>query len=106
MIEWGLVGAYSLFAIIQIIRHLNTSQSHGRVFVYAMLLFTTGYAGLAIGVYPWIVPYQLTLWQAAASDSSLMLLLVGTVIFLPIILAYTAFSFFTFRGKSSHEHMY
>lgn len=96
----------SLFAIVQIIRHLQNKGSHSQVFMYAMLLFVTGYAGLAIGIFPWIVPFELTLWQAAASNSSLMLLLVGTVIFLPIILAYTAFSFFTFRGKSSHEHMY
>lgn len=69
-------------------------------------LFVMGYAGLAISLWPHIVPFDITLWQAAAAPASLSLLLVGVVIMLPIILSYTAWCYYVFRGKTSHEQTY
>jgi cytochrome d ubiquinol oxidase subunit II len=63
-------------------------------------LFALNYIGLGISMWPWMVPYQLTVWQTAAAPESLSLLLVGTVILLPIILGYTAYSYYIFRGKT------
>ena len=62
-------------------------------------LFALSYAGLAISLFPYAVPRAFTLWEAAAPDSSLGILLVGAVILLPIILAYTAYAYWVFRGK-------
>lgn len=75
-------------------------------FLLSIVLFCLGYLGLAISLWPWIVPYQISLWQAAADPKSLSLMLVGVSIFLPFILAYTGYSYYVFRGKSNHEHLY
>ena len=66
----------------------------------ASLLFLVSYCGIAISVYPFIVPRQVTVWQAAAPDRSLAFLLVGTAVLIPVILAYTGYSYWVFRGKA------
>ncbi|MBL9033205.1 MAG: cytochrome d ubiquinol oxidase subunit II, partial [Rhodospirillaceae bacterium] len=58
------------------------------------------FAGLAYSFYPFVVPDSLTIWQAAAAPESLLFILVGVVIVLPLILGYTAFSYYVFRGKA------
>jgi len=84
---------------------LNSSHET-RPFFTTITLFLLGYLGLGISIYPWIVPFKFTIWEAAAAPASQSLLLIGIVIFLPVILAYTAYSYYVFRGKSSHESMY
>ena len=86
-------------------RDLNSSHET-RPFFTTITLFLLGYLGLGISIYPWIVPFKFTIWEAAAAPTSQSLLLIGIVIFLPVILAYTAYSYYVFRGKSSHESMY
>jgi cytochrome d ubiquinol oxidase subunit II len=63
------------------------------------LLFLVSYCGLAISVYPYIVPRAVTVWQAAAPDKSLGFLLFGTAVLVPLILGYTGYSYWVFRGK-------
>jgi cytochrome d ubiquinol oxidase subunit II len=72
-------------------------------FLLAILLFLCCYLGLAITIWPFAIPYQLSIWQVAAANSSLSLLLIGIVIFLPIILIYTGYSYYVFRGKSGED---
>jgi cytochrome d ubiquinol oxidase subunit II len=48
---------------------------------------------------PYLVPGALTVWEAAAAPSSQLFMLVGTLLLLPIILGYTVFVYWTFRGK-------
>jgi cytochrome d ubiquinol oxidase subunit II len=68
-------------------------------FVGAMALFAMGYLGLAISLFPYIVPYQVTLWQAASSPSTQAFLVIGTLFLLPIIFTYLGWSYYVFRGK-------
>ena len=82
------------------------SKRETRPFVTTLILFFLGYLGLGISLYPWIVPFKFTIWQAAASSTSQSILLIGTAIFLPIILCYTAYSYYIFRGKTSSDPMY
>ncbi len=70
-------------------------------FLGAMSLFVLGFFGLAYSFYPYVVPERLTIWQAASAPESLFIILVGAVFVLPFIIAYTAFSYFVFRGKAS-----
>lgn len=86
-------------------RSLRSTQEY-KPFVLSITLFLLCYLGLAISLWPWIVPYEISLWDAAAAESSLKLLIVGTVIILPVILGYTAFCYYIFRGKTSHDHTY
>ncbi|MCS6987234.1 MAG: cytochrome d ubiquinol oxidase subunit II [Sphingomonadaceae bacterium] len=69
--------------------------------VGATALFALGFFGLAYSFYPYVVPDRLTIWQAAASPESLSIILVGTLFVLPVILAYSAFAHWVFRGKAS-----
>ena len=62
-------------------------------------LFALSFLGLAISTFPYLVPPTLTIWDTAAVPDSQVFTLIGTVIMLPIILAYFAFVFWTFRGK-------
>lgn len=70
-----------------------------RPFLLSLALFVLAYAGLLLGMWPYLVPPVLTLWDAAAPPSSQSFLLVGVLVLLPLILGYTAWSYRVFRGK-------
>jgi cytochrome d ubiquinol oxidase subunit II len=69
-------------------------------FVAATALFVLAFLGLAYSFYPYVVPDQLTIYQAASAPESLWIILIGTIIVLPMILGYTALSYIVFRGKA------
>lgn len=75
-------------------------------FVAALGLFVLCFAGIGISFYPNIVPPGLTIAEAAAPDSSLWFALVGTVVLVPLILIYTAYAYWVFRGKVDPEEGY
>ncbi|TZG24459.1 cytochrome d ubiquinol oxidase subunit II [Sphingomonas montanisoli] len=68
-------------------------------FLLALALFLLGFVGLGISIYPYIVPRSLTIWDAAAPASSQLFMLVGAVVIIPVILAYTGWAYWVFRGK-------
>jgi cytochrome d ubiquinol oxidase subunit II len=68
-------------------------------FLAAIALFVLSYIGLGISFYPYILPPSITIWEAAAPDSSLRFLLVGAVVLVPLILLYTGWAYWVFRGK-------
>jgi cytochrome d ubiquinol oxidase subunit II len=68
-------------------------------FLCALGLFLLAMAGLAISIWPDIIPGRVTIWQAAAPYSSQLFMLVGALVLVPLILAYTAWSYWVFRGK-------
>ena len=75
-------------------------------FLCALGLFVLGFIGIGISFYPMMVPPSLSVYDAAAPDSSLAFALVGAAILLPIILAYTAYAYWVFRGKIDPEEGY
>lgn len=68
-------------------------------FLSSLAIFVLGFIGIVISFYPHIVPPSLTIAEAAAPTKSLEFALLGTVILVPFILAYTAYSYWVFRGK-------
>lgn len=80
-------------------RGLHNPDDDKTPFVASVTLFLLGFVGLAISNVPYLVPPSLTIWDTAAHPSSQLFMLVGTLILLPVILAYTVFVYFTFRGK-------
>lgn len=96
---------FTAFGFVLLWKDLKSSNEV-RPFFLTIVLFFLGYLGIGISLYPWIVPFKFTIWEAAAVSTSQSLLLVGVIIFLPIILIYTAYSYYVFRGKTSHERMY
>ena len=93
-----LLVTLTIFLLMRCIRERSDNDS--KPFYYAQALFVVTFAGFGISTYPYIVPHQLTIWDAAAPDSSLRFLLAGTAVLLPIIIAYTAHSYWVFRGKT------
>jgi cytochrome d ubiquinol oxidase subunit II len=77
-----------------------------RPFLATAATFALSFAGLGISFYPHIVPPGLTIADAAAPDASLRFLLVGAGALIPLILIYTAYSYWVFRGKVRPEHGY
>ncbi|MFN4278131.1 MAG: cytochrome d ubiquinol oxidase subunit II [Ferrovibrio sp.] len=74
-------------------------------FLAALALFVLSYIGLGISFWPLMVPPSITIWDAAAPDASLGFLLIGAAVLLPIILAYTGYAYWVFRGKvDRHAH--
>ena len=69
-------------------------------FVLLIAVFVLGFLGLAYSLYPWVVIDRLTIWQAASSPAALKVILVGVCISVPAIVAYTAFSYRVFGGKT------
>ncbi|MEO7787505.1 MAG: cytochrome d ubiquinol oxidase subunit II [Sphingomicrobium sp.] len=68
-------------------------------FVLALSWFLLGFLGLAISMFPYVVPRAVTIWDAAAPHSSQAFMLVGALIIIPVILGYTFWAYWVFRGK-------
>ncbi|MCP4746758.1 MAG: cytochrome d ubiquinol oxidase subunit II [Desulfobacteraceae bacterium] len=77
-----------------------------RPFFFSIGIFLLSYIGLGVSTYPWLVPFKVSFRQAAAVSQSQSLLFAGTAVLLPAILIYTAYCFYVFRGKASHEGHY
>jgi len=78
---------------------LRRETSHRTPFVMTLGLLFLGYSGLAISLWPNIIPPSHTIWQAASPSESLGFTLVGALFIIPFILGYTAWSYYVFRGK-------
>jgi cytochrome d ubiquinol oxidase subunit II len=68
-------------------------------FVAALGLIFLAYTGMAISIWPHIVPPYMSIWSAASPPQSQRFALVGTLLILPFILGYTVWSYYVFRGK-------
>jgi cytochrome bd ubiquinol oxidase subunit II len=69
-------------------------------FLATLALFLLNFVGLGISVFPYLVPREITIWDAAAPAQSQRFMLVGVAFILPVILAYTSWAYWVFRGKS------
>ncbi|MFZ5655790.1 MAG: cytochrome d ubiquinol oxidase subunit II [Pseudomonadota bacterium] len=78
-------------------------RREGWPFLLALALFLLTFVGLAISVFPYVVPTALTIWDAAAPAKSQVFMLVGAAVLVPMILVYTGWSYWVFRGKVGHE---
>jgi len=75
-------------------------------FIAALALVLLGFVGMGISIWPHIVPPAITIWEAAAPRATQGFALVGTLIVLPLILGYTAWSYYVFRGKVANTGGY
>ena len=72
-------------------------------FLIALALFALGMAGLGVSMWPFVVPDSVTIWDAAAPERSQVFMLVGVALIMPLILAYTGWAYWVFRGKVGNE---
>lgn len=81
-------------------------EGHASPFVLTLCLLFLGYTGLGISLWPNVVPPDISIWQAAGPAQSLGFALVGALMIIPIILMYTGWSYWVFRGKVHHGDGY
>lgn len=83
---------------VLLLRSLERKQD-ARPFFLSLALFALSYVGLGISMYPYVVPQSITIWQAAAPQNSQLFMLVGVAALVPLILCYTGWAYWVFRGK-------
>jgi cytochrome bd ubiquinol oxidase subunit II len=69
-------------------------------FLMTLALFLLNFVGLGISVFPYLVPRAVTIWDAAAPAASQKFMLVGVAVIMPVIIAYTSWAYWVFRGKA------
>ncbi len=90
-----LMVAIAAYVLFKGLRNRNERSP----FLASLALFLLCFVGLLISFFPYLVPTSVTLWDAAAPEKSLVFLLAGAAVLIPVILAYTAYSYWVFRGK-------
>ncbi|BBQ83999.1 ubiquinol oxidase subunit II, cyanide insensitive [Klebsiella sp. WP7-S18-CRE-02] len=85
---------------------LALRESHVPPFILTLALVFLGFSGLGISIWPAIIPPSITLWQAAAPQQSQEFMLIGAIFIIPVILAYTFWSYYVFRGKVPQNEGY
>jgi cytochrome d ubiquinol oxidase subunit II len=101
---WVLPFLTLLFAF-KIFRSVR-NRLEGMPFVATIGLFVTTYLGLIVSRWPYVVPPNYTLWDAASAYNSQMFLLIGLLVAVPFVLAYTAWTYWVFRGKVRAGEVY
>jgi cytochrome d ubiquinol oxidase subunit II len=94
-----------LFSTWMLLRLLGR-KPHAGPFLSALFLLFLGYSGLAISLWPNIIPPTISFRQAAAPPQSMGFTLVGALVIIPFILTYTTWSYYVFRGKVRHGEEY
>ena len=93
---------YTSWRLYQGLKHQNDAVP----FPASLALFVLSFIGIGISFYPNMVPPDMTIWDAAAPDKSLMFLGWGALFLVPLILSYTAYSYWVFRGKVDPDQGY
>jgi cytochrome d ubiquinol oxidase subunit II len=98
-----LISGVIVVALWAVLRDLPRPGDRGAwtPFVLATVLWLLAFLGMAYSFYPYVVPEQMTIYAAASAPESLWIILVGTMVVLPTILAYSAVAYFVFRGKAT-----
>ena len=81
-------------------------NAHYTPFILTLVLIFLGYSGLGISLWPNIVPPSISIWDASSPPQSQGFMLVGTLFIIPLILVYTFWSYYVFRGKVTHDDGY
>jgi cytochrome bd ubiquinol oxidase subunit II len=97
-----LLVVLSVYGLLRSLRHAPNAAP----FLYALALIFLGYSGLAISIWPNIVPPVISIWDAAAPLQSQGFTLVGALFIIPFILVYSTWSYYVFRGKVGHAEHY
>lgn len=92
-----------LISILFMWHRLNNKTHDALPFILTMIIFLVSYAGFIFSIWPYAIPHAMTVWQAAAPLNVQVFILVGLLIVIPIILAYTAYSYWVFKGKILHN---
>jgi len=92
----------AMLAFLMLMRSLHRGHEHAP-FVYSLIVFLCSFAGLAVSLFPYLLPPDVTIADAAASPKTLVFMLTGIGMLLPVMLIYNGYQYFVFRGKVTQE---
>jgi len=98
MLWFAPVPVLVVLTVSQLLKQLGGTP-HAGPFVLTLFLVFLGYSGLGISIWPNVIPPGISIWDAAAPPQSMGFALVGALLIIPLILMYTAWSYYVFRGK-------
>ena len=102
MVMLSPVPVITAVAVYMLWRGIEKRQRYAP-FLWGAAIFMLCYTGLAVSLFPYIIPPDITIWQAAAAPDSQLFMLYGAVPLLPIILGYTAYSYYVLWEAPSHD---
>ena len=97
---FALIPLLGTLLIVLLLRSLYLEEER-KPFIWTILLFLLSFLGLGLIIFPYIIPTQITIYQAAASPSSLVFMFIFVGALIPIMLAYNIYQYVVFRGKVS-----
>ncbi|PPA01302.1 cytochrome d ubiquinol oxidase subunit II [Pseudomonas sp. MWU12-2312b] len=98
LVMFTAIVVLAVVALFGLLRSLRQRHTHWP-FVFTLVLMFLGYIGLALSIWPNIIPPSVSLWAAASPATSQLFALIGALFILPVILMYTFWSYYVFRGK-------
>jgi cytochrome d ubiquinol oxidase subunit II len=102
MVMLSPVPLVTVASVVALWMQLNRRRRY-TPFLLATVLFLLCYTGLAVSLFPYIIPPNITIWQAAAAPDSQLFMLYGAIPILPIILGYTAYSYYVLWDTTGHD---
>ena len=95
---FAVIPFVGIFLIWRLLKSLDRKQERAP-FIWTILLFVLTFIGLALVVFPYIIPTQITIYEASADPSSLVIMIIFVGVLIPIMLFYNLYSYIVFRGK-------
>lgn len=102
--EMAFTCVVGLFALVTGTLMALTKRSRPALpFLLGLCLFLISIAGVALIVFPNVVPFSLSLWDVASSSASQQFVLIGAAVVTPVVLGYSAFAYWIFRGRTPEK---
>lgn len=95
-----------VFALMRLLRSLREASAETAPFLYTLMMVFLGFSGLGISLWPNVIPPSVSIYEAAGPPQSLGFALVGALLIIPLILMYTAWGYWVFRGKVGRTDAY
>lgn len=105
MIVLGALFILTIISFLVLIKIID-SKNHALPYWSAVAIFVFTYASMLALIFPYIIPYHITYSQAQASDTTLLFTLIPAVIMIPLLLLYTSYAYYIFRGKTKEKLSY
>ncbi|BAY31593.1 cytochrome d ubiquinol oxidase subunit II [Nostoc carneum NIES-2107] len=100
---FALIPILGVLLIWQLLQSLNRQEERAP-FVWTILLFILSFIGLGLIVFPYIIPPQIRIYEAAADPSSLVIMIIFIGFLIPVMLFYNLYQYIVFRGKVTGGH--